>query len=571
MPRSLAIIHLVVALMVVGCGPVAKVASEPRDRGPADAAGPPKTITLGATRPIKALGPWDTSGSGGTFTLNNIHSASLITTDGSGNYRGSLLSTLPSLDDGTILALTDGRMQTTWKLRPSITWHDGAPFTAEDLAFTREVLTHPELPVARSVHVQTMERIDVVDPLTAVVTWKTTFYQPLYLGLREFWPLPKHVLGDAFQGEKTAFTNLPYWTTEYVNLGPFRLVEFGMGETLVLERFENFFLGRPKVDKVVIRIIPDANALFANLQARAVDVAADSTFSNDAFIQLRDEWKQSGGGVVVERQADWPFLSVQFNPEWGRPPELSRDVRLRRGLYRGFDREELRSAILPGIAGTDGNSFMPDADPRARVVGKPFARFEHDPTRAAQELAEGGWRRAADGRLVNAAGEQITIAIRASSDTQREMAIVAQSWRQLGINTTEEAVSGALSQDKEYEAKFPGVITGAHGSGDFVFGKFHSREAATPQNRYTGRNTGGYSNPTLDRLIDQLFGSIDEREQGLILRELGEVLANDLPVFPLYFRVKLAAVTSGVRAFEDFAGTQGPGLASRSAHLWDRD
>jgi len=108
-------------------------------------------------------------------------------------------------------------------------------------------------------------------------------------------------------------------------------------------------------------------------------------------------------------------------------------------------------------------------------------------------------------------------------------------------------------------------------NGDGLFRVFDSRLSATPQNRYQGRNRGNYANRGLDRPIDRLYGTIDEREQGLIPKEMGEIMAIDLPAMPVYFGVSLAAVRAGMRALtDDFAGTTRPGLISRNAHLWDR-
>jgi ABC-type transport system substrate-binding protein len=75
----------------------------------------------------------------------------------------------------------------------------------------------------------------------------------------------------------------------------------------------------------------------------------------------------------------------------------------------------------------------------------------------------------------------------------------------------------------------------------------------------------------MDRLSDALYATLDDREQGRLLREAAEILATDVPVIPLYFRTSFAAVRTGIRALDDYAGTQGSGAMARNAHLWDRD
>ena len=90
--------------------------------------------------------------------------------------------------------------------------------------------------------------------------------------------------------------------------------------------------------------------------------------------------------------------------------------------------------------------------------------------------------------------------------------------------------------------------------------------------RIAAPSGGCYQNADLDRLIDRLYSAIDAREQGLALHDIGELMASDLVMLPLYFGVNLAAVRQGVQALDDFAGApmNTPAQISRNAHLWDR-
>ena len=76
-------------------------------------------------------------------------------------------------------------------------------------------------------------------------------------------------------------------------------------------------------------------------------------------------------------------------------------------------------------------------------------------------------------------------------------------------------------------------------------------------------------NPDMDRLIDRLYMTVDDRGQGLLLRDLGELLAEDLPALPMYFSVNAAVALKRVKAIQDFPGATRVGTTSRNAHLWD--
>lgn len=439
------------------------------------------------------------------------------------------------------------------------------------MVFSWQVNTHPDIPSGGGQARHRLDQTEAIDPTTVRITWSTTFFKALNLGFTDLWPFPKHLLGDAFQGDKEAFLNLPYWTTENVQLGAYRLADFGLGESLVLERFDDYFLGRPRIERILMRIIPDPNTLVTNLKAGGVDLVTENALSAEIGAQLREDWRQTGEGTILSKQGNWRFINVQFNPEYARPIEVSQDVRVRRGLLTGLDRDAIREVTVPGYAGTEPDTFMPLGDPRGPLVGKPFARYRYDPTVAAQELAAAGWRPDARGRMVDGTGELVQLNLRTTAGSGRELAIVAQAWRQLGFEVNEEIVPGSLVSDRPYRATFPGMEITAQGNGDTILTRFDGRQCPMAP-RFSGSQGGCYANPVLDQTIDRLFASIEIRDQGLALRDVGEILAADLPALPMVFDVNVVAVRKGVRAMvDDYVGTNNPGTASRNAHLWDRD
>lgn len=533
-----------------------------------------KTITIGVLRSPESFGPWDLGNpSGGGESLFTIHTGELVSNDIRGGLEGRIAASLPSTDEGTIVVLPDGRMQTTWRVRPNVKWHDGAPFTAQDILFSWQLIRHPQTPGRPSTQVASIEAIDVPEPLTAVITWRTTFFDAVRLTHRELALLPRHLLSEPFDADKDSFQVLPYWTTAYVHTGPFRLVDFGLGETQVYERFDDYFLGRPKVDRVIIKVIPNENTLLANLLASSIDMAAERAMPAHLFGNLADDWQRSGEGVVVSRQENWRYLMIQFNPEWGAPPELSRDARVRRGLYYGLDRDAIRAFAHPGFTDTEGDSFLARNDPRSDIVGQPFARYRHDPSRALQELAEAGWRRASDGRLLSSSGQQVQIELRGTVIDREMASVVAQQWRDLGVDMKEQLIAPGLIEDREWRAKFPAFEFRSANPIPDSLALFDSRLAPTPQNRYFGLGAISYNNAEMDRLLDRLFASPDWRDQGAVMKQIGEILAAELPSFSLYFRVQQAAVRKGVRALvDDYAGAaQSRGALARNAHLWERE
>ncbi|MEA2642851.1 MAG: peptide/nickel transport system substrate-binding protein, partial [Chloroflexota bacterium] len=208
-------------------------------------------------------------------------------------------------------------------------------------------------------------------------------------------------------------------------------------------------------------------------------------------------------------------------------------------------------------------------DPRGAAVGKPFSSFPYDPTRAAAELEEAGWRRGADGRMLNTAGQAVQIPIRSTAAFVTEMAIAAARWRELGLEVQEE--TSPPGENAEGRAKYPGFVSIARGTGDGVLTNFDSRNIPKASNRYTGQNVGGYANPAMDRLIDTLSTTIDQQEQARILASVANIFATDLPALPIYFRIEMVAQLRSVRALETSYAAADSGTIAHNAYLWDRD
>ncbi|MBM2813180.1 MAG: nikA, partial [Chloroflexi bacterium] len=187
--------------------------------------------------------------------------------------------------------------------------------------------------------------------------------------------------------------------------------------------------------------------------------------------------------------------------------------------------------------------FVKKSDPRSALVGEPFARYRYDKTRAAQLFAEGGWTRSADGPLMGADGRQVQIETRGGNQTwAQEVALIADYWRQVGIDAQELVPTPALSRDNEFSSTFPGVVIRARSSGDRMLVAFDSRLQATQQNRW-------------DSLIDRLEATVDVRENGAVLLEVGQLFEADLPALPIYFRTAYAAMRKGVKALTDVASS----------------
>ena len=163
-------------------------------------------------------------GSNGPLTTTRLFNAALVQFDNIGTPRPYLAEALPQLNTESWRVFPDGRMETTYRLRPNLTWHDGAPLTAEDFAFALRVYKQTDLGIFTRIPQGNIDNVLSPDARTVVIQWKSPNPDAGTLSFGDLDPLPAHVLEAPFtdlaQGNasREGFLNHPFWTSEYLSL-----------------------------------------------------------------------------------------------------------------------------------------------------------------------------------------------------------------------------------------------------------------------------------------------------------------------------------------------------------------
>src|SRR2546422_5456927 len=149
--------------------------------------------------------------------------------DSSGVIHPYLAETLPQLNAESWRLFPDGRMETTYRLKPNLTWHDGQPLTAEDFVFSWRVYSTPELGHATQPPLHAIDEVVALDAQRFVIRWKLPYPDATTLSARdrELPALPRHILGADFEQIAAtgpdAIANDPFWSRAYVGAGPYKL------------------------------------------------------------------------------------------------------------------------------------------------------------------------------------------------------------------------------------------------------------------------------------------------------------------------------------------------------------
>ena len=305
-----------------------------------------------------------------------------------------LAEALPQLGSDTWRVFPDGRMETAYHLKPGLTWQDGTPLSAEDFVFAWRVYAKPELGNATSPPISLMNEVAAPDERTVVIRWREPFADAAALD-DTFQAFPRHILERPFEEmDPVAFVNLPFWTQEYVGLGPYRVERWDPGAFIETRAFDGYALGRPKIGQVRIVFVVEPNTALANLLSGDVHYVGENVLAEDHGKTLERQWADNQGGTVLYAPSSLRVSVVQLRPEYAEPRGLT-DVRVRRALAHGID-AELANEVLNNNRGLITASLTSPGIGYYKQIEPLLAKYLFDPRRSEQLMQEAGFARGAD-------------------------------------------------------------------------------------------------------------------------------------------------------------------------------
>ncbi len=416
----------------------------------------------------------------------------------------------------------DGRTY-TFHLNTEARWHDGTDVTAEDVVFSLDALAN--LDVGSS---YTQSFIDAAESWRAIDedTVEVVAREPLFTFLYDLisWVIPKHI-----------WENVPVseWRTDggatgqdparVVGSGPFRFREWVQGESVTLDRNDDYFGHAPYIDTYTMRVWPDQTSIVNALLAGGVD-AAPLEPADIAIVEGTD-----GLAVASFPTPDFTFYMTNLDPE--KSP-FFQDVRVRQALLYGLDREAIATDILLGTAEVAHGSqpvlsyaYAPD---------QMTTTYSYDPEKASALLEEAGWTDSDGDGIVDREGQPLAFEFiypSGSPTYDQELAYMQDAWRAIGIDMTPRAI------------EFPALVdtlTGSHAFDialiGFSWDASFIQDAMFGCDQYEGGfNVMRYCNEAVDALNAEAKRTLDDDARRALMIEATNLVNNDLPVAVLHF------------------------------------
>jgi len=417
--------------------------------------------------------------------------------------------------------IEDGGLTIVFYLRKDARWHDGVPFTARDVKFTYERLIDPQVPTPYSGDFKKVKSLEIIDDYTVKVTYAEIFSPGL-----ASWGMPimpEHILKD---GDllTTDFSRNP------VGTGPYRFARWKSGERIDLVSNHDYFEHRPYIDRYIYRIIPDPTTMFLELQTEGVDYAGLTP-------------------LQYKRQTDTPFFKTRFRkfryPAFGYTymafnlkDERFADKRVRRAINYAVDKEEIIEGVLLGLGRVCTGPFVPESwayNKDVRAVG-------FSPDAAIGLLEDAGWEDTDDDGWLDKDGRifEFTLITNQGNDARKRTAEIIQGrLKDIGIKVNIRVLEWAVFLNEFVNKKrFEALILGWGLSRDpDCYDIWHSSK--TKEGEF---NFIGYSNPEIDRLLEEGRGTFDKNKRRAIYHKIHQVLYDEQPYLFLYVADALPAV-----------------------------
>jgi peptide/nickel transport system substrate-binding protein len=509
-------------MLVAGCGGGSGTPASNNTENTATNAGQPKdggTLTMANFSDIVTLNP---------IYINDVPSqdaasfifATLCNYDPSGNLVAddwSLAAEVPQVS-------ADGKTYTV-KLKDNAKWTDGQPVTADDVVFTINAIRNKAYNSPGISNFDKVKDVKKVDDHTVQVTLKQV-YAPFiyYLGLLQ--PLPAHVLKDVKPADlqKDPFGTVPEKT---VSDGPWQWKEWKQKDHLTFEVNPNYWGPKPHIQTIVYKIYADQNTEVQALIKGDVDF-----LSGVPVTQLPVVQSKSNLNTIVQPGPYYEYVAFNFKDS-NFPGNWSpfHGEKTRQAIAYAIDRDGIMKNVLKGTAKPLSTPFLPGswADP-----GDAATRYDYNPDKAKQLLAEDGWKPGPDGILVKD-GHRFSFELQYNAGNKRReqvAAIIQQNLKAVGIEVKPRALdfSSWIAQNIN-PGKFQAVLLGWQFSTPDPDNESSFSSKYFPPN---GQNMGWYKNTELDKLWVDGYSTTDQAKRKEVYNKIAQIISTDLPYVFLY-------------------------------------
>lgn len=438
--------------------------------------------------------------------VGDLMHSGLIKPSTTGDYDPDIAERWETPDDLTIV----------FHMKPNARFHNGQPVTSADVKWTYESMLAEDFNSPKKAGYNVLDRIETPDPHTVVFRLKEPnggMFDNLTVGI-----IPQGTDTDVFRREP-------------IGAGPYQVTSFSADEAVELRAFAQHHDGKPAIDDVTLRVIPDSTTRVLEMERGTIDLAVNQ-IPYDNLARFADDPRLK---IVEEPGAAYQYIAFNL-----KDPILSK-LEVRQAIAHAIDRERIVRDLLLGY-GTVTETMFP-AGHWARAEGLPA--YPYNPERAKQLLDAAGYPDP-DG---DGPQPRMSLSYSTSTDTEanQQAQMIQQMLRRVGVELEIRSNEfGTFYEDIQngrfqmYSLRRLGIA-----DPDFYYVIFHT-DSFPPE----GQNRGYFSNPEVDQLIETGRATFDKEKRKVAYQKIQQILARDLPYISLYHRKNVAIMDKDLEGYQ---------------------
>ena len=450
-----------------------------------------------------------------------------------GNIFNSLLKYDENLNYVPDLAesweISNNQKTISFKLKKGLQWADGKPLTSADVLFTWKLITNPNTRTPYASDYQLVKKASTPDPLTFKVTYESS-YAPALDTWASLHILPKHILKDE-DINNTFFSRKPTGSSYY------KLDEWISGQQVTLKANDKSVSGTPLIKKLISRIIPDTSSQFLELTADNIDVMNINPIQYQRVFPARKDLQQK---IALYKELGNGYTYLGFNLK--KAP--FNDIRVRQALNYAIDKDEVIKGVLLGL----GEAISSPYKPGTRWNNPNLSPYPYSPSKALELLADAGYIKDKNGSLTKD-GKPLKFEIITNQNKQREMTavLIQRRLQEIGVKVSIRVIEWASFVNRFIKTgDFDVVVLGWGLSLDpDQYNIWHSSQQEPGQFNFLG-----YSNKTVDQLLELGRKELNPHKREKIYREFSKHILEDSPIVYLYAGYGLSAIHKRVKGIK---------------------
>jgi len=515
-------------------------------------------LKIGISQEFENFNPLISSMAATSYMLR-MTNRTLTVINADGQWIPQLAKSIPTLENGEAKVVKIGgkeKITANWEILENASWGDGKPVICDDFVTAIKIASSPNVGIGEKEVYTQVEKIEI-DPknpkkckfIYEKVKWD--FYQ-----LGTFFPVPKHLeeaIFKKFSSQKEGYEKNSLYTKDPTNVGlyngPYLISEIQLGDHVTFVPNPKFYGEQAKIKKIIVKLIPNTGTLEANLRSGTIDLISSLGLALDQAVTFEQKVKSENLNYEVLFQPSTVYEHIDLN--LSNP--LLKDVKVRKALHYAINKDELVNALFFGKQQPAIHNITPK-DPWFTDDPNKVTIYKYNKREAERLLDEAGWKLGSDGvRTKDGKRLSFTIMTTAGNKTRELVQVYLQGqWKQIGIevNIKNEPARNFFGETTKKRA-FDSMALFAWVSSPENTPKstFSSKNIPTAKNGWSGQNYMGWSNPQVDKILEQLDSELKHEKRVELVHQILKFYTDEVPVLPLYYRSDIAVIPKQLKNY----------------------